>query len=95
MVKVKIKAYIKLYKNGRKTPFITGYKSLFNFIEEMKTSGRIDLLDQIQFYPGEEGNVQIEFLNKDYLGDDFDVGKKFLFGEGTVPLGEGVVKEIL
>lgn len=92
---VKIRAHIKLYENGRKTPFNSGYKPLFNFIEEMKTSGRIDLVDKEQFYPGEEGDVEIIFLNRDYLGSDFDIGKTFLFGEGAVPLGEGMVKEIL
>lgn len=92
---VKIRAYIKLYENGRKTPFNSGYKPLFNFIEEMKTSGRIDLIDKEQFYPGEEGEVEIIFLNRDYLGSDFDIGKTFLFGEGAVLLGEGMVKEIL
>lgn len=91
---VKIRAHIKLYENGRKTPFNSGYKPLFNFIEEMKTSGRIDLIDKEQFYPGEEGEVEIIFLNRDYLGSDFDIGKTFLFGEGAVPLGEGMVKEI-
>lgn len=92
---VKIRAHIKLYESGRKTPFNSGYKPLFNFIEEMKTSGRIDLIDKEQFYPGEEGDVEIIFLNRDYLGSDFDIGKTFLFGEGAVPLGEGMVKEIL
>lgn len=61
----------------------------------MKTSGRIDLIDKEQFYPGEEGEVEIIFLNREYLGSDFDIGKTFLFGEGAVPLGEGMVKEIL
>ncbi|MBD1432700.1 hypothetical protein H8B06_07690 [Sphingobacterium sp. DN00404] len=92
---VKIRAYIKLYRNVRRTPFRTGYRPLFDFIEEMKTSGRIDLIDRKQFYPGDEGEVKIVFLNRDYLGDDFDIGKTFLFGEGSDPLGEGVVKEIL
>ena len=92
---VKIRAYIKLYEKGRKTPFYSGYRPLFNFIEEMKTSGRIDLIDKELFFPGEEGEVEILFLNRNYLGDDFNIGKMFLFGEGEIPLGEGVVKEIL
>lgn len=91
---VKIRAHIKLYENGRKVPFYSEYRPLFNFIEEMKTSGRIDLMDEEQFCPGEEGEVEITFLNRNYLGDDFDIGKIFLFGEGKTPLGEGVVKEI-
>jgi elongation factor Tu len=81
--------------NGRETPFYNGYRHLFNFIEEMKTSGRIDLIDREQFCPGEEGRVEITFLNSDYLGSDFDIGKMFFFGEGSEPLGEGTVKEIL
>lgn len=92
---VKIRAYIKLYENGRKTPFHSGYRPLFNFVEEMKTSGRIDLIDKEQFSPGEEGEVEILFLNRNYLGGDFDIGTTFLFGEGEIPLGEGTVKEIL
>ncbi|WP_162418445.1 hypothetical protein [Cyclobacterium roseum] len=92
---VKIKAHIKLYENGRKTPFTSGYRPLFNFVKEMKTSGRIDLIDREQFCPGEEGEVEILFLNKVYLGNDFDIGKTFLFGEGTFTLGEGTVEEIL
>ncbi|PUZ19217.1 elongation factor Tu [Chitinophaga costaii] len=92
---VKIRAHIKLYEKGRETPFSNGYRPLFNFIEEMKTSGRIDLIDREQFCPGEEGEVEIVFLNKGYLGSDFDIGKMFLFGEGSEPLGEGTVKEIL
>ena len=91
---VKIRACIKLYESGRKTPFYSGYRPLFNFIDEMKTSGRIDLIDKEQFCPGEEGEVEILFLNRVYLGDDFDIGKTFFFGEGDIPFGEGVVKEI-
>ena len=88
---------IKLYKNeyGRKTSFITGYRPLFNFIEGMKTSGQITLIDRNEFYPGDEGLVEITFLNKSYLGDNFSEGIKFIFDEGRAPLGEGEVTEIL
>ncbi len=92
---IKVKANIKLYKNGRKTPFHSGYKPMFNFIEEMKTSGKIDLIEKDEFFPGEEGQVNITFIDKKYLGDDFDIGKKFLFGEGEEPLGEGEITEVL
>jgi translation elongation factor EF-Tu-like GTPase len=92
---VKIKATIKLYKNKRKTPFQSGYKPLFNFIDEMKTSGKIELTGRDKFYPGEEDLVYITFISEKYLGENFGVGKRFLFGEGTEPIGEGVVKEIL
>ena len=92
---VKIRAIIELYQNGRKTPFNSGYRPLFNFVEDIKTSGRIDLIDKKLFYPGEKGDVEIVFLNYNFLGYDFGVGKKFFFGEGNIPLGEGIVKEIL
>jgi translation elongation factor EF-Tu-like GTPase len=92
---VKIRAHIRLYENGRKTPFYSGYRPLFNFTENMKTSGKIDLIGRDKFHPGDEGEVEITFLNRDYLGIDFKIGKTFLFGEGVDPLGEGTVKEIL
>jgi translation elongation factor EF-Tu-like GTPase len=94
---IKIKAIIKLYKSelGRKTSFVNNYRPLFNFIEGMKTSGQITLIDRKEFYPGDEGLVEITFLNKSYLGDNFSKGTKFIFDEGREPLGEGEVKEIL
>jgi len=94
---IKIKAIIKLYKNeySRKTSFVNGYRPLFNFIEGMKTSGRITLIDREAFYPGDEGLVEITFLNRDYLGENFSNGTKFTFDEGQNPLGEGEIKEIL
>ena len=48
----------------------------------------------MEFCPGEEGEVEINFINKEYLGDDFDIGKKFTFGDGEEPLGEGEITEI-
>lgn len=94
---IKIKAKIRLYKCDfcRKTPFSSGYRPLFNFVKEMKTSGQITLLDREEFLPGDEGNVQITFLNKDYLGDNFSIGTKFIFDEGQITLGEGFVGELL
>jgi translation elongation factor EF-Tu-like GTPase len=94
---IKIRAKIKLYEGGnkRKTPFLTGYRPLFQFIEEMKTSGQITLLNQEQFIPGQEGVVEILFLHKEYLGQNFRVGKTFTFYESEEPIGEGEVIEII
>ena len=92
---IKTKAHIKLYKNGRITPFHSGYRPLFSFIEDMKISGKINLFDKLKFSPGEVGEVEITFLNSKYLGDDFEIGKKFTFGEGEKPLGEGEITAIL
>lgn len=94
---IRIKAILKLYKgyHKRQTPFSSGYRPLFCFIERNRTSGQITLLNKEEFKPGEEGLVEITFLSKDYLGDNFSEGTKFTFGEGMEPLGEGEVKEIL
>jgi len=92
---IKIRAKIILYKAGRKTPFASGYRPMFNFIHEMKTSGKIQLLDKGNFFPGDEAEVEIVFLNKQYLGTNFQKGTKFTFDEGHTLLGEGEVMEIL
>lgn len=92
---IRIKAIIKLYSDGRKTPFPSGYRPLFDFIEETKTSGQITLIDREAFYPGDEGVVEIAFLHRKALGDNFFEGTKFTFGEGRKPLGEGKILEIL
>ncbi|SHE77059.1 hypothetical protein SAMN05444362_102146 [Dysgonomonas macrotermitis] len=46
---IKIKAYIELFKNARKTPFHSGYRPLFLFQEGTYTSGSIELLDRNVF----------------------------------------------
>ena len=38
---IRIIASIRLYKDGRRTPFYSGYRPLFDFIEETKTSGHV------------------------------------------------------
>ncbi len=94
---ITIKANLKLYtgERVRKTPFTNGYRPLFNFVNKMKTSGQVFLLDRNAFLPGDEGVVEIGFLSKEYLGKDFGKGKKFTFDEGAEILGDGEVLEIL
>jgi len=91
---IKIKAKIKVYEHGRTTSFNSGYRPLFNFIDEMKKSGQITLIDREKFFPGDEAEVEIVFLNKRYLGDNLQCGAKFTFGEGRIALGEGEVREV-
>lgn len=91
---IKVRAKIRLYKI-RKTPFKSGYRPLFNFIDEMKTSGQITLLDRKKIFPGESGYTEILFLNKEYLGKDFSEGVKFTFDEGSETLGEGEIISII
>ncbi|MEX8547014.1 MAG: hypothetical protein V5804_05370 [Mucilaginibacter sp.] len=92
-----VRAFIKLYQGNlyRKTPFASGYKPSFNFVADMKKTGKITLLDKKEFTPGEEGEVEIAFLDKDYLGNDFGDGKKFTFSEGTHILGEGRILKVI
>ena len=89
---VRIRARIKLYigKNKRKTPFISGYRPLFDLEEGTKISGMIILLDRDSFDPDDEGVVEIKFLNMDR-----PVGAQFYFYEGAEPLGEGTVLEFI
>lgn len=68
---------------------------LLHLIEETKTFGQITLLDREAFYPGDEGIVEIAFLIRRALGNNFSEGTKFTFGEGRDHVGEGEVKEIL
>jgi hypothetical protein len=84
-----------LYKKGHITPFVSGYRPLFNFVDEMKKSGKIILLDRREFLPGNEAEVEIVFLDKQYLGDNFRDGTKFTFDEDSIPLGDGEIKYII
>lgn len=94
---IKVRAKIKLYegKDKRQTPFTSGYRPLFDFITKTRTSGQIILLNQKEFRPGDEGIVEINFLNKDYLGDDFGAGKVVKFYEGKELLGIAEILELL
>ena len=92
-----IKSEIELYdcEEGRKTPFITGYRPLFNIKnQDVVISGQIILIDREIFQPGDKGVVEIRFLSK-FLNEDFGPGSTFIFSEGIAPLGEGIVKEVL
>lgn len=92
---ISIRAKIKL-TDVRKTAFASGYRPLFNFLPSMKTTGQIILIDHELFYPKEEGIVLINFLNKEFLGNDFEIGKVFSFDEGTDKIiGTGVILEIM
>lgn len=87
LIMIRVQATIRLYVNRRKTPFKTGYRPLFTFIDEMMTSGHITLLDRIDFFPGDEGVVEIAYLHREFLGKDFGVGTVFTFRELEKYLG--------
>lgn len=89
---IRVRAQIKLYSGdgNRKTPFFNGYRPLFDLMEDTKVSGMITLLDRNEFQPGEEGVVEIKFLEANCTE-----GTKFYFYESKDPLGEGTVIEVL
>jgi elongation factor Tu len=90
-------AKIKLYSDeiGRKTPFLSGYRPLFNFIKESKTSGEINLRNKNKMFPNEVAEVEIKFVDKRFLGNNFGVGTRFTFDEGRQLLGEGEILKII
>lgn len=93
---ITIRAKIKLYDNkGRTWSIRTGYRPLFNFISDSKTSGQITVLNQEEIEVGCESEVLIKFISDSFLGTNFMIGTQFTFDEGGVTLGEGEILEIL
>lgn len=93
---IKIKAEITVFGNGigRIHPFINRYRPHFDFGKGL-TSGQIILLDREEFFPGEKGIVEIDFLFRNFLDGNLNAGSKFIFSEGNTIVGEGIVLEIL
>ena len=92
---IKVKALIKLNEFNRKTPIKSGYTPDFDFIEKTLTGGCIILPNQDLLFPSDSAEVEIRFLNKEYLGDNFGSGTKFIFYEGRVPTGQGKIISVL
>lgn len=92
---ISIKAILHFYDNVRKTPFSNGYRPAFDFESESLTSGRILLENEKLFYPGEIGEVKIEFLFEEFLKNKLEIGEKIYFYEGPNRLGEIEIIEIL
>ncbi|MEM6396128.1 MAG: hypothetical protein AAF741_07250 [Bacteroidota bacterium] len=86
-------AEIRLFKgkHKRQTPFYSGYRPTFKFIEMTRTSGEINLLNVSKLDPGDRAIVLIKFVSEEFLGDNLGKGITFQFFEAKEPLGEGVV----
>lgn len=90
-----ILAKLFLYKDARKTPFHNGYRPTFDFGKGL-TSGRILLLNEREsFFPGDEDEVKVNFLFKEFLGEKFKIGEKIVFTEGLIPIGQIEILDIL
>jgi translation elongation factor EF-Tu-like GTPase len=80
----------------RKTPFVTGYRPLFDFVgAKTKISGSIDLININLFSPGMSEIVQIRFIKGVINDAHFKVGETFAFGEGGNHLGKGEILEVI
>src|SRR5687767_12454198 len=98
MEKIKVLAKIDLVKGdkGRRSPIISGYRPHFEFVgARTRLSGRIDLINLKELPPGGSATVQLTFLTGMISNSHFKVGSDFKFSEGSVPIGEGVITEIL
>lgn len=80
---------------GRTNPITTGYRPLFDFNKGSLVSGRITLIKSQYVFPEEKEVVEIEFLDRRFLGDNFGIGTNFKFGEGVSNFGEGKIIEII
>ena len=93
--KIKIFAHLELFEgeNMRKTPFLSGYRPVFEFEgARTKISARIDLIDNENFLPGTSGIVQITFLKGMISDDCFKKGEPFVISEGgKYNLGKGEI----
>lgn len=94
---IKIKASIQLFAGDkkRKVPIESGYRPLFQFVEDSMVSGSIHILDNCRISPGDNSIVEILFINKNFLGLNFHKGTIFKFYEGLNPVGEGEILEVL
>lgn len=88
----KVLGRLKLYSgtNKRKTAFFDGYRPLFDIEGQGLTSGMITLLDREEFLPGDEGIVEIRFLDAGVID-----GKTLYFYEAVEPLGECAVLQVV
>ncbi|WP_306353300.1 hypothetical protein [Flavobacterium sp. '19STA2R22 D10 B1'] len=94
MLKIKAKIYLYQYK-ARKTPFNSGYRPLFNFENDIKISGNIELINTDLFYPGLQDEVFITFISDSVSKNDIKLDTIFSFDEGLNILGEGQVVEVI
>ena len=86
-----VKAKIFVDSNNRKNPIESGYRPHCKFEDGINTSGYVVFKDWKYLYPGDEAEVEVRFINKEYLGRKFGVGSKFIFFEANILMGHGEV----
>ena len=91
---IKKVAKIQLFtgEGKRRTPIISGYRPLFDFVgAKTKLSGKIDLINDDKIYPGSSGIVNITFIKGIINENFFKKGTFFTFSEATLSLGKGEI----
>jgi|SRR6185369_688662 len=97
MALIKVLAKLNFLETSkRKTPFTSGYRPAFTFLNaSTKLSGQITLLNKKYFNKGETAIVEIAFI-KGIINDTyFKVGQKFHFAEEPNKIGDGEILQVL
>ena len=92
LIRMRAKITLSDTPNGRKEPFTSGYRPLFNFSDAVtRISGRIDLIDKDSFSVGMTDVVYLTFIKGMIEDTHFSSGVKFTFSEGADALGAGEI----
>lgn len=93
---IKAEAIVSLYEgqNKRVAPIISGYRPTFAFIKSSRASGKVELIDEKELYPGKSCHANLFFSSAEFLGDEFHSGKTVLFYEGQEALGEAILTSV-
>ena len=91
-----VTASIRLLKTeeGGRTSFVcSGYRPNMRF-GALYTEGTLTFLDRQQAYPGDACEVQLTFVNPDYVRESLVVRARFDLMEGARKVGEGTLLAI-
>lgn len=94
MIKIKAKIHLFKGKNKRQIPLYSAYRPVFQFKNNIATSGHIILTDREKVRPGETATVRILFAQANHLKNGDEYIEHFSFREGKEVLGEGVLIDV-
>ncbi len=84
-------------EGGRTSPTYSGYRPHIEFegIPERPTSGQQVFKYKKKVCPGDTVIAEITILSHQYMEGKLFEGQKFIFCEGSVKIGDGVINEII
>ena len=92
VIKILAEIEVVVAEGGRKTPFYTGYRPLFNFENaSTKISGSIRIINKEKLSQGMHDIVEISFIKGVLNESYFKVGTNFTFDEGWDLVGKGKI----